>query len=205
MRTIDADALKEAFTKSSHIIETVSGLDVMEMLAIKEIIDNAPTIPLPDFKEGYKQAIIDGKTNFSRPTGEWINNVNGTFECSRCGVKHSKANYCPNCGAKMKNTNKESEERNMTETTPKCAGEFHDPFSKMPNEESEETKMEMTVEQYRERMIQAFQNTGCEELIALVALPNEEAFKNLENDLRNCWPSWYKREADSYPLGGEEE
>lgn len=32
-----------------------------------EIIDNAPTIPLPDFKEGYKQAIIDGKTNFSRP------------------------------------------------------------------------------------------------------------------------------------------
>lgn len=58
------------------------------------------------------------------------------------------------------------------------------------------TKMEMTVEQYRERMIEAFQNTGCEELIALVALPNEEAFKNLENDLRNCWPSWYKREAD---------
>lgn len=35
-------------------------------------IDNAPTVPLPDFKEGYKQAIIDGKTNFSRPQGEWI-------------------------------------------------------------------------------------------------------------------------------------
>ena len=28
-------------------------------------IDNAPTVPLPDFKEGYKQAIIDGKTNYS--------------------------------------------------------------------------------------------------------------------------------------------
>lgn len=35
--------------------------------AFNEIIDNAPSIPLPDFKEGYKQAIIDGKTNFSRP------------------------------------------------------------------------------------------------------------------------------------------
>ena len=35
-------------------------------------IDNAPTVPLPDFKEGYKQAIIDGETNFSRPQGEWI-------------------------------------------------------------------------------------------------------------------------------------
>ena len=37
-----------------------------------------------------------------RPTGEWINNLNGTFECSRCGIKHSKANYCPNCGADMR-------------------------------------------------------------------------------------------------------
>ena len=42
----------------------------MQMLGM--IIDNAPTVPLPDFKEGYKQAIIDGKTNFSRPQGEWI-------------------------------------------------------------------------------------------------------------------------------------
>jgi hypothetical protein len=36
------------------------------------LIDNAPTVPLPDFKEGYKQAIIDGKTNYSRPQDEWI-------------------------------------------------------------------------------------------------------------------------------------
>ena len=43
-RLIDADALKEAFANSEHIKETVCGLDVMEMLAIIEIIDNAPTI-----------------------------------------------------------------------------------------------------------------------------------------------------------------
>lgn len=30
-------------------------------------LDNAPTVPLPDFKDGYKQAILDGKTNYSRP------------------------------------------------------------------------------------------------------------------------------------------
>lgn len=51
--------------------------------------------------------------------------------------------------------------------------------------ESEEIKM--TVEQYRQRMIEAFQNAECDELIALVALPNEEAFKALESLLRNCW------------------
>ena len=72
VRLIDASALLEAFSNSDHIKETTSGLDVMEMLAIKEIIDNAPTVPLPDFKEGYKQAILDGKTNYSRPEGEWI-------------------------------------------------------------------------------------------------------------------------------------
>lgn len=44
MRTIDADALKEAFVNSEHIKETTDGLDVMEMLAIKEIIDTAPTV-----------------------------------------------------------------------------------------------------------------------------------------------------------------
>lgn len=27
-------------------------------------IDNAPSVPLPDFKAGYKQAIIDGKLNY---------------------------------------------------------------------------------------------------------------------------------------------
>ena len=40
--------------------------------ALNMIIDYAPTIPLPDFKEGYKQAILDGKTNYSRQPGEWI-------------------------------------------------------------------------------------------------------------------------------------
>jgi hypothetical protein len=52
MRLIDADALFEAFSNSEHIKETTDGLDVMEMLAIKEIIDNVPTV--------------------ERPQGEWI-------------------------------------------------------------------------------------------------------------------------------------
>lgn len=36
-------------------------------------------------------------------TGHWIDNHNGTFACDVCGCKHSKSNYCPNCGAEMKN------------------------------------------------------------------------------------------------------
>ena len=35
-------------------------------------------------------------------TGHWVNNQNGTFTCDICGCKHSKSNYCPNCGADMR-------------------------------------------------------------------------------------------------------
>lgn len=47
----------------------------------------------------------------SRPRGKWIqtkdecegvNFYNFSFECSKCGKERSfKSNYCPNCGAKM--------------------------------------------------------------------------------------------------------
>lgn len=36
-----------------------------------------------------------------RPHGRWVDNHNGTFTCTECGVKHSKSNYCPNCGSDM--------------------------------------------------------------------------------------------------------
>ena len=38
----------------------------------------------------------------------------------------------------------------------------------------------MDVEQYRQRMIEAFHNADCDELIAKVALPTEKEFKHLE-------------------------
>lgn len=81
-----------------------------------KIIDNAPTVPLPDFKDGYKQAIIDGKTNFQRPKGEWIERteritLDTYYECSNCKEPwttiegtpwQNMMNFCPNCGARMK-------------------------------------------------------------------------------------------------------
>lgn len=38
----------------------------------------------------------------------------------------------------------------------------------------------MTVEEYRQRMIQAFHNADCDELIAVVCLPTEKEFEHLE-------------------------
>lgn len=49
---------------------------------------------------------------------------------------------------------------------------------------------EMTTEEYRQRMMQAFQNANCEELIALCVLPAEKEFEHLEWLLKNH----YKKE-----------
>jgi len=37
-----------------------------------------------------------------------------------------------------------------------------------------------TIEQYRERMIEAFHNADCDSLISVVALPTEKEFQHLE-------------------------
>ena len=43
----------------------------------------------------------------------------------------------------------------------------------------------MTVEEYRQRLIEVFHNTDNDQYIALVALPNDNAFRALESLLNN--------------------
>ena len=125
MRLIDADTLKKSI--KSYADDQYDENEYLGEYAIMDIIDNAPTIiycsqtpeglPLmdlrersqSDFKEGYKQAIIDGKTNYSRPQGEWIvrDGEPMTYKCSFCGeLNCCKGNFCPDCGADMRGENK---------------------------------------------------------------------------------------------------
>ena len=46
-----------------------------------------------------------GKKRFERGGGEWIKDGR-IFKCSRCGRKSTKSNYCPECGANMRRTEK---------------------------------------------------------------------------------------------------
>ena len=107
MRLIDADALLEDLKKTGRYFQA------------KFDIENAPTVPLPDFKEGYKQAIRDGKTNFTKLKGEWVEkldyNRDTYYDCSVCGNSWTTIegtpwdngmNFCPNCGADMRGDKK---------------------------------------------------------------------------------------------------
>ena len=104
---ISREALKKAFNEE---LSAGTG-ELLYTSTIMEIIDNAPTVPLPNFKDGYKQAILDGKTNFSRPQGEWILCEDTYFsKCSICGdiwLNEECGNYCSNCGASMRKGGKE--------------------------------------------------------------------------------------------------
>lgn len=106
---ISREALLKAFANSEHIKETDSGLDVMEMLAIKEIIDNTPTVDYPLYTIT-SNTFVEGAS--IRPQGEWIVLVDDdniqTCKCSICGRmvdignrEFDKYPYC-HCGAKMK-------------------------------------------------------------------------------------------------------
>lgn len=104
MRTIDADALKKTIDKE---LEKADLSEYEACVCVSDIydkcIDNAPTIPQPDFKEGYKQAILDGKTNFSRPQGEWIAHEDGYNVCPYCKNRTAFSYpFCPYCGADMR-------------------------------------------------------------------------------------------------------
>ena len=52
----------------------------------------------------------------------------------------------------------------------------------------------MTIDEYRNRMIQAFHDAECDNLIALVVLPSEKEFEHLEWLLKNH----YKTPKDQY-------
>lgn len=110
VRLIDANALKEEIRR--EVVENRVGVFVAKR--ILKLIDNAPTVeevsiiefkePLPPVKA---QKIIRALNE--RPQGEWIDpqNVGVNNWCSVCGefILHYNGicNYCPNCGAAMKN------------------------------------------------------------------------------------------------------
>lgn len=115
MRLIDADKL-EYFRCADNKCDSAYDVkcQTCEYAVIyKHNIDNAPTEPQPDFKDGYRQAIRDGKTNFSRPKGEWKvigrnvpNNIWHVF-CPKCNCDMFTefTSYCPNCGEPKKEIN----------------------------------------------------------------------------------------------------
>lgn len=117
---ISRSALKEILDEQMNFEENCRD-------SVFDIIDNVQAVPLPDFEDGYKKAILDGKTNFSIPQGEWLKGQEISramigdkvlhidykdYTCSNCGLILDNLlcgydgspfyKFCPNCGAEMR-------------------------------------------------------------------------------------------------------
>ena len=88
MRPIDADAFELEFI--AYFCGDRTEIPPTAQLAVKMLINNAPTIPLSSL----------------RPKGEWIVEENGVIVCSECGEEHEwidyRASFCEDCGADMR-------------------------------------------------------------------------------------------------------
>lgn len=110
VRLIDANALKE----HKFTTQICNGVEIEDVEVVSVgVIDNAPTIT-PE-----KALMNKLKGEQERPHGEWIflkanEEQTDGYECSVCKATYhtkvpyfSEFNYCPNCGAKMKEAENE--------------------------------------------------------------------------------------------------
>jgi hypothetical protein len=99
---ISRSALKKAF-------EDTVCIEPMPYAFVKQIIDNAPTVEIPNYSGQVVPDMLQGWRYEERPQGEWKpTNVHfGTcflqgYEC-KCGrVVMQRENFCPECGADMR-------------------------------------------------------------------------------------------------------
>ena len=120
MELIDREALKKAWIEECGGDCAICGYLITEKRKDGltdwigcELIENAPKIETFTFDDmnkaqevGYKAGKLEGKSD--RPRGEWIELDDYYCKCSNCEIigvpEIGYANYCPNCGAKMKNS-----------------------------------------------------------------------------------------------------
>ena len=97
MRLIDANVLKDAIIAMDYLSEA-------NLNFICKAIDNAPTVE-SDYEWGYSEGVHDTE----RPQGEWITDdpTYSTWRCNKClHVQTICSNFCPNCGADMRQEGK---------------------------------------------------------------------------------------------------
>lgn len=102
---ISRKELRKAFKESGYFTGP-------QLHWVRLVIDQAPTVLHDNYSMGYQDGVR--KVLSERPQGEWewvqydANPNIGNWHCSECryiphGKKeYQKTNFCPNCGAKMK-------------------------------------------------------------------------------------------------------
>lgn len=100
IRLIDANALKDRLAKHQSILNFEWNYDNL----IASIIDNAPTVEIPNYGSQIVPDNLQGWKYEERPHGEWNYIQADMCICPFCGAMPHKLykNYCAKCGADMR-------------------------------------------------------------------------------------------------------
>ena len=114
LRDVHSQMLKELdekYNEKSMLEIKENGKQALEQSieALNDALCELRMMPaINDFKEGYKQAIIDGKTNFSSMQGKWGKWIISEIRCPNClgyfdtdCYSMGELKRCPVCDAKL--------------------------------------------------------------------------------------------------------
>lgn len=95
IRLIDADELKKELARHEPIIIFNRNYDGL----LADIIDNAPTVDIPNCGGQVVPDTLQGWRYEERQHGEWIDYNNTFYKCPDCGYLLEKC--CPQCQNKV--------------------------------------------------------------------------------------------------------
>ena len=111
---ISRSELKKAIYKLYD--ETLDGIVKFGIEKAYEIIDNAPTIEIPNYGGQIVPDVLQGWKYEERPQGEWVvDDWSKIIECNKCrgqapiditSGEQYRSNFCPICGADMRKEDK---------------------------------------------------------------------------------------------------
>ena len=114
MKLIDADKLLLEFKERAEAAERwqetakdeeikIRAAATLDFLTeVKLTIEKAPTVD-KGYYEGHVDGMLQAEKLYARPIGEWLED-SGNIACSHCHAiwLYRRTNYCPNCGADMR-------------------------------------------------------------------------------------------------------
>ena len=104
-----AEKWNEALNMAIKALEQEPSSDAISRDAVRHILNHEVKLPIKAWKKFFELVDDLPSVQPKQRTGRWIDNKNGTYTCDSCGCKHSRSNFCPDCGFRIVEPRKSEE------------------------------------------------------------------------------------------------
>lgn len=88
--------------EGSLVAYLMYGLELFDLKTLKDVLLKDTITKVKIYKDGKTKIFVALEDETNKITGEWKDIYDGFGTCSICDYRNVVDNYCPNCGAKMK-------------------------------------------------------------------------------------------------------